>query len=58
MCVGMYMCMCVCVCAFPPSVNLSLYTRSACFILSHETLARGETQLWEVQMKKKNQKNI
>lgn len=58
MCVGMYMCMCVCVCAFPPSVNLSLYTRSACFILSHETLARGETQLWEVQMKKKNQKTF
>ena len=34
------------------SVNLSLCTQSACFILSQETLARGETRLWEVQMKK------
>lgn len=34
------------------SRNLSLCTWSACFILSHETLAREETQLWEAQMKK------
>lgn len=47
----------VCVCSsMYSSVNVSLYTRPACFILSHETLARGETQFWEAQMKKTEEK--
>lgn len=47
------MCMCS---SMYSSVDLSLYTQSACFILSHETLAGGETQFWEVQMKKTEEK--
>lgn len=47
--------MCVCS-AMYSSANVSLYTQSACFILSHETLTRWETEFCEVQMKNTDEK--
>lgn len=51
----MFVCMCMCSSVYS-SVDLSLYTQSTCFIPSHETRAREETQFWEVQMKKTEEK--
>ncbi len=48
------MCVCSYLCS---SVNLTQNTCLAFFILRHETSARGETQLWEVRMKKEEEAN-